>query len=84
MSRRLRQVLPLALAAALVLAAETALGCPNCKSTVAADSADGRYGDPASGFGYSVYLMLGGVLGIGGSLVAFVVRAVQRADAATP
>jgi hypothetical protein len=58
--------------------------CPNCKDTVAAESAEGHAGDAATGFGASIYLMMGSVLGLAGWIGFTVARAVRRADSATP
>lgn len=79
MSRALRNALPALAVAALVLLAGEAFACPNCKATVA-DASNPDAGDPASAFGYSIYVMIGSVLSMAGWIVFTVVRAAHRAD----
>lgn len=82
MTRRIANLLPVLAAAAIVVLAGEALACPNCKATVADASAPGA-GDPASAFGYSIYVMIGAVMSIAGGIVYKIVRAAQRSAAAT-
>jgi hypothetical protein len=76
--RTLLLALLLALAPAAVASA-----CPNCKASIPTGSTEKAASLP-SGFNWSVYLMLGGVLGVGGSVVRMLVREARRSDASTP
>lgn len=56
--------------------------CPNCKASIPTGSSETTANLPG-GFNWSVYLMLGSLIGVGGSVVRMLVREVRQADAAT-
>jgi hypothetical protein len=72
------------LALLLALApAGIASACPNCKASIPTGSSETSSNLPG-GFNWSIYLMLGSLVGVGGAVVRMLVREVRQADAATP
>ena len=70
----------LLLALLLILApAGIASACPNCKASIPTGSSETSANLPG-GFNWSVYLMLGSLIGVGGSVVRMLVREVKQAD----
>jgi len=71
----------LALLLALAPAGVTS-ACPNCKASIPTGSNETTANLPG-GFNWSVYLMLGSLIGVGGSVVRMLVREVRQADNAS-